>query len=53
VSWGIGCGNVPGVYADLSQLGAWVQVLHAVSTESVLGIVMCVADGLKNFLCAY
>ncbi len=26
VAWGIGCGNAsPGVYADLTQLGTWVQ----------------------------
>ena len=26
MAWGIGCGNAsPGVYADLTQLGTWVQ----------------------------
>jgi secreted trypsin-like serine protease len=26
VSWGIGCGSAPGVYADLTKLATWVQV---------------------------
>jgi len=25
VSWGIGCGNTPGVYADLTSLESWIQ----------------------------
>ena len=27
VSWGIGCGTTPGVYADLSILESWIQVI--------------------------
>ena len=53
VSWGIGCGTTPGVYADLSILESWIQVTNLLELRPFYPGVIDSGDnspGVRTFL---